>query len=151
MLFPWRLKKKEKDKEWRLWSSLLFFHQTLSLFTQSTNVRQLLLSDGRKHPISSSPVSKSDLSSSNKMKMLWFDQLQSEAGKQKGKLPKSGMLYENLRFCLVMLGLFFLTSSSRRTSWWKIKWTKRCFVLLWNCASRPFLLAFSAWRWQCGK
>jgi len=72
------------------------------LFTRSTDVHQLLLSEGRKHPISPSPASKSDLCSSNKMKMLWFDQLQSEAGKQKGRLPKSGMLHKNLSFCLVM-------------------------------------------------
>lgn len=40
----------------------------------------------------------------------------------------------------------FTFSESRQ----KLKWLKRCFVLLWNCVSRPFSLAFTARGCQCG-
>lgn len=41
-----------------------------------------------------------------------------------------------------------LTVSESRQN---VKWIKRCFVLLWNCVSRPFSLAFNGRGCQCGK
>lgn len=78
--------------------------------------------------------------------------LADQSTKIKKAVWESQLLFILKMFCLhdygkVMQLMQFTVSGSR----WKVQLIKRCFVLLRNCVSRPFSVAFNAWSWQCGK